>query len=301
MAEVGGLWNKVMSDEQAHQLVLRAYDLVGQSHGWRPWLQDFASYVGAADAVLLEQEADEQPQLIALGCGKMLRLVAGAVAIDQGRLDILLPHIRRVLQLEQAASAERYALDTAVEAVTSELGLGVVVLQGDVVQFVNQLAGELLTQSGGVRIEDDRVVFLQRSLRDQFKEQRAQLDGSSGPVVFSLPPLSTLLKRDRRQPSGIAGASVVWLLSNRQSAAPLQMAYLTERFSLSEKEARLAIGLAEGYELDQLAMRYHVSKHTLRAQLKSVFRKTQTHRQSALVKRLMEVAPLLFQPVQGTP
>ena len=117
MAEVGGLWNKVMSDEQAHQLVLRAYDLVGQSHGWRPWLQDFASYVGAADAVLLEQEADEQPQLIALGCGKMLRLVAGAVAIDQGRLDILLPHIRRVLQLEQAASAERYGY-AAVEYLT---------------------------------------------------------------------------------------------------------------------------------------------------------------------------------------
>jgi DNA-binding CsgD family transcriptional regulator len=59
--------------------------------------------------------------------------------------------------------------------------------------------------------------------------------------------------------------------------------FLKNRFDLTPAEARLVIDLVTGTSLKSSAKARGVSYETVRRQVKSVFRKTGTHRQSELV------------------
>jgi DNA-binding CsgD family transcriptional regulator len=62
-----------------------------------------------------------------------------------------------------------------------------------------------------------------------------------------------------------------------------RVAFLRNRFDLTPAEARLVIHLVTGTSLKSSAKAVGVSYETVRRQVKSVFRKTGTHRQSELV------------------
>jgi len=60
-------------------------------------------------------------------------------------------------------------------------------------------------------------------------------------------------------------------------------------FGLSPAEARLASFLANGASLEEAALQFGISRETVRNQLKAVFAKTDTHRQSELVALLGKI------------
>lgn len=62
---------------------------------------------------------------------------------------------------------------------------------------------------------------------------------------------------------------------------------LFEQYNLTQRECRLAALLCEGLSLDQIAKLHNVETSTLRAQLKSVYLKTNTHRQGELIVTLL--------------
>jgi DNA-binding CsgD family transcriptional regulator len=64
-------------------------------------------------------------------------------------------------------------------------------------------------------------------------------------------------------------------------------ASLRSRFCLSPAEAQIALGIAKGETLAEIAKARSVSVSTARGQLKSVFAKTGTHRQAELVRLLI--------------
>jgi DNA-binding CsgD family transcriptional regulator len=66
-------------------------------------------------------------------------------------------------------------------------------------------------------------------------------------------------------------------------------------YGLTKAEARLAKELALGRTLDEISDIYQVSKHTLRAQLKTIFNKTGLSRQTDLV-RLVQGSPASLIP-----
>jgi DNA-binding CsgD family transcriptional regulator len=98
---------------------------------------------------------------------------------------------------------------------------------------------------------------------------------------------------DARRPKSILaqrfadgnGFSIVVLVDLRQRPEP-HAATLQHSFGLTRCEARLASSLASGLRLRDIAQRYGVEVGTIRAQLKSVFLKTGTQRQSELVSLL---------------
>ena len=61
---------------------------------------------------------------------------------------------------------------------------------------------------------------------------------------------------------------------------------LSKIFGLTFAEAKLAAALANGTSLEEAAEELHISRETARSQLKIVFGKTDTHRQSQLVALL---------------
>ena len=56
-----------------------------------------------------------------------------------------------------------------------------------------------------------------------------------------------------------------------------------KRYSLSQAESAVVAGLLEGLSLAAIAVKRSTSVNTIRSQLRSVFRKTSTHRQAELV------------------
>lgn len=81
-------------------------------------------------------------------------------------------------------------------------------------------------------------------------------------------------------------------LGARWKAGSGSLGLLRDLFGLSDAEAKLVSGLAEGSTLQQVSEQAGVSINTVRTQLQSVFTKTQTHRQVELI-RLVHALPRL--------
>ncbi|WP_404993749.1 helix-turn-helix transcriptional regulator [Cupriavidus pauculus] len=80
------------------------------------------------------------------------------------------------------------------------------------------------------------------------------------------------------------------LLGNSESRSVLDAGVLTSLFGLSRKESIIAIRLAAGETLNEIAEREFLSPHTVRVHIRDTLRKTGTHRQSELV-RLLHLLP----------
>jgi DNA-binding CsgD family transcriptional regulator len=68
-------------------------------------------------------------------------------------------------------------------------------------------------------------------------------------------------------------------------------AVLAALFGLTRSEAKLASALVDGMSLDEFAERKSVSTNTVRSQLKSIMRKTETNRQGELISVLCGAQP----------
>jgi len=85
------------------------------------------------------------------------------------------------------------------------------------------------------------------------------------------------------------GARALLVFSRVKVRARLSASNLGGIFGLTPTEARLAISLAEGHSLELFAHEHKVSVTTARNQLKAVFLKTDTHKQSELVALLLRL------------
>jgi DNA-binding CsgD family transcriptional regulator len=83
------------------------------------------------------------------------------------------------------------------------------------------------------------------------------------------------------------GARVAVFLSDPNLQQPISIDSLVSVYNLTPSEAQVAISLANGHSIDQIAHKSNHSAHTIRSQLKSVFRKTGVSRQSELIKLLL--------------
>lgn len=104
--------------------------------------------------------------------------------------------------------------------------------------------------------------------------------GDMAPViarVLSVPPAA-------RNP--FLGARVIMTFVSLEPKRRPDASLLTQAFGLTPAEARLASALANGTSLSEVADELGISRETARNQLKSVFLKTDTHRQSQVVALL---------------
>jgi DNA-binding CsgD family transcriptional regulator len=87
----------------------------------------------------------------------------------------------------------------------------------------------------------------------------------------------------------VPSAHVALLVSDPDMPTPSCAQLLRARYHLTKAEIRVAEMILAGYELKGMAERLGVSVGTVRNQLKSVFQKTNTHRQSSLVSLLLRL------------
>lgn len=80
--------------------------------------------------------------------------------------------------------------------------------------------------------------------------------------------------------------AVVFVDDPNDDARPAQVDLYSRAFRLTPAEARLAVHLASGASLIEAAEQFGVAHNTVRAQLRAIFDKTDTHRQADLVRLL---------------
>ena len=142
---------------------------------------------------------------------------------------------------------------------------------------------------------------LRANIRDLFARVNSQRDhcanekmavrftsaASSAGQVYGC--LCALHVDDRRGNGGHRPLVVLTIVSQHADMKP-DPRLLSEMFELTPAETRLAVSLLDGGDLASIAADHRLSIETIRAQLKSLFSKTDTHRQAELISLLLRLS-----------
>lgn len=229
---------------------------------------------------------------------------AGSISAGQRerRLAHVMPHWVRAARMQQR-NFELSGLASLGLAGLDTLDFGVMVLQADLrVRYANSWAEALVQADSHLSLRDgvlhahcDTLQAVLRKLLDGAVRGRGA-EAASGswmhitsggqPVPIIVTPLVS------RQP--VEGPwqlpAAMMLFGNSESRSVLDAGVLTSLFGLSRKESIIAIRLAAGETLNEIAEREFLSPHTVRVHIRDTLRKTGTHRQSELV-RLLHLLP----------
>ena len=166
---------------------------------------------------------------------------------------------------------------------------------------MNRAAGELAKRADGLQVDGGGVC------RAEGTQERAQLadliaraansepePGAQKARAMKIPrpsqkrPLSVLVAplTGKQTRQGRRGAAVLYV---RDPEAPqtTSAAVLSDVYGLTASEAKVLQSLVQGKSLEDMARDFKVSINTLRTHLKSIFRKTDTKRQSELLSLVL--------------
>lgn len=187
----------------------------------------------------------------------------------------VLPHLQRAIDLHRRLSAERRDHEALIET-ANRLPWGVVFLD-----------------------EKRRVVFENEQVRHMDRALLARALGlvNSGGGIVTRPdraPVAVMVSRlEAQDPLTLESRArvAVFLVDPEQRRASPD-ARLRQSFGLTPAEARLALALANGSSLAEIADEQRVTIETLRTHLKRIFDKTGTRRQSNLVRLVLLLSGL---------
>ncbi len=152
----------------------------------------------------------------------------------------------------------------------------------------------------GVRVRDGRIALSGAAAMRRYEQALLTLRGGSARRLSIFLPTGTgepaailhLVPAADLEPGPAGqGGSLVVITSLSPRALP-DSEMLQGLFDLTPAEARLAIGLAGGNRIGELARLFKVSQETVRSQIKQVFAKTRTRSQAELVGLLARLSPL---------
>jgi DNA-binding CsgD family transcriptional regulator len=217
-------------------------------------------------------------------------------------ITMILPHIRAALKLR----SQLCGMDTATKnyaAALDSLNAGVVLItEGRECVFVSRKIEDMCRANDGLYIKHSRLgayASADHQALSRLIDRAIAL--ASGRTIQTCG--TAVISRRNGASLKVSGTSLspeaplAHLAASRRAVAALFIRdpdedvaslpqILTVTYALTAAETRLAIELLEGNSLAQTAERHAVSIETVRAQLKSIFAKTATCRQSELLMLL---------------
>lgn len=221
------------------------------------------------------------------------------VAGDRHLLGLVLPHLSRAAQIRNllaTADLQRRlgyrvlkTLSTSVIAVDRQCR----------VAFMNDAAAEMLEVGDGLQSRRGQLTTYDprqaEPLRQAVGRAAAVVDGTvtppDGVLLVRRPsgrPLSVLvapLPREGETHSSVDATAIVFA-NDPSSLRPPATAALARLYRLTPAEARLLQALLQGEKIAEYADRLGLSINTANTQLKRIFAKTGTHRQSDLMRQI---------------
>jgi DNA-binding CsgD family transcriptional regulator len=220
-------------------------------------------------------------------------------------LERIKPHLQRAARLHIEISRLRLKASIFEHALDALQDAALVVDDDAHLQLTNARADLWLAENGEVRVNSGHLEGLDAELHERLsKAVSAATRGQGGARVSG----SVALPHKRSTRNGASRLSSLRVMPLRPNAqltrtwqrhlalivvahaeapTPLESRELQALFGLTAAEARLAVSLAEGKILQDIAQSAHVSINTAKTQLRNAFEKTGTHRQAELVKLLL--------------
>lgn len=257
-------------------------------------LKGLRSIFQATPVVILTDQEDELGQL-AIRNGAQDYLARGQMTAASLARSVVSAVER---QKGQQFSSDNSPLLESATAVLNRLPMGVVLVTATAqVLFLNEKAKNILDRNDGLVLdanrfcrarlpsENKRLGELLQSVLTQEGSDPVDADFAMSvtrdevdtPLTVMVAPIGT----------GVAGKGAVLFVSDPSEAVELSIDAICGLYGLTPAEGRLALGLTNGHKLDDLAAEWNVSMHTVRSQLRQIFRKTDTSRQSELVKLIL--------------
>ena len=213
----------------------------------------------------------------------------------------LLPHIRHTVHVQQALAGAG-ALGTSLTTLLDATGLGIVQLdaRGRIVA-ANDRARELL--SGGKGLFDENGFLHARSVEDDADLQGllrralprfgAQSAGGSMLVRRSFAPSLVLHVNPvgrQQADAGVWPVAALVLVLDPASQTRINPAVAAEALGLTGMESRVAVLLAEGMSVREIAAAMGRKESTIRTHVKHMFTKHRLSRQADMVRLVLALA-----------
>jgi DNA-binding CsgD family transcriptional regulator len=171
------------------------------------------------------------------------------------------------------------------------------------VLYSNRAAQTLLDLQDGLKLRDRHLCAtdplvqwkLQGLIASAPITRRPRLPGDAGTVGVPRPSgkRSFQLRVLPLPARGVLGrARTLVLVGDPDGAANVPHDTLAALYALTPAEVQIGNALLAGQSISEIARRREVAIGTVRMQIKSIFRKTKTHRQSELVKLLLSLPGL---------
>jgi DNA-binding CsgD family transcriptional regulator/PAS domain-containing protein len=229
-------------------------------------------------------------------------------AADRAHCEVLVPHLRRVLDLHLTINQERQVNRIYSEAM-AHLMVGAIVLdeQGRVLEC-NPMARAIVEMGDGLAIQGGKLeaAYAAENRRLQ-RLVRGALDGTGKPSVLRPAEAISISRPSGKVSWGIVVQAITadhWTEgkhrpcvalflrdSDSKSEPPVRLAQ--ELFRLTGAETMLAIQLANGLSLEEAATALNIKRNTARAHLRSIFSKVGVRRQTELVRIFLNSVVML--------
>ncbi len=223
----------------------------------------------------------------------------GADTSSDGLIRGLLRAIQRTRLEDAKVATSSSSLHLAAVDLLDRLPIGVIMTDRDGhVRLVNRRAELLLAERDGLSVDRANIIRANtieqtRVLHDLIRvcayESKPDDDynndrnyGISINRPSGKPSLSVLTA-----PVGAQRPGSVLFVSDPEQPLTISSGVLSSLYGLTPAEARLVLGLVAGRQVEDLSEEVGTSVHTLRTQLKNIFRKTGTKRQTEVVKLVL--------------
>lgn len=221
----------------------------------------------------------------------------------------LAPHIQRAIRLHRTIADLQIEKDALAETL-DRLALGVILIRDNgTVLMLNRSARSIVEKQDGIRLHHDRLCPCGPHQAESF--QRLISRAIQGNCPGSNPTGGTLLlsRQSPKEPLFLMVASIPapeYQTGRRAAAAAIFVSdpgngmqtpelILRQLYGLTRTEARIVSLLVQGKTVEEAAAELQSSPNTARTHLKKVFFKTDTRRQSDLIRLLLTGPALLRQ------
>jgi DNA-binding CsgD family transcriptional regulator len=239
-----------------------------------------------------------------------------AVSIHRGRkqgpwhrehmqkLDILVPHFQRAFRIHKEFTRMRLK-EQALLLALDRLVIGLVLLDSnEKIVYSNPMADRILAEHPAIQLSADntlRASDSKEAVRLNGLIQHAAKEDSNDTTDFCnalglrhrkttlpLPVLVTPVGRAGIPgASAIDGAKIALLMTDPEKSRAISPSTLCEAYGLTQTEAMVAIGIANGMTVNEITQAHGTTSNTVRSQLKNIFAKVNVSRQAELVKTLL--------------
>jgi len=219
-----------------------------------------------------------------------------------------LPHLSRALEIRDRLEQPKIDGST-VPAALDAVRFGVIVLDsaGKTLES-NHIAQAILRSRGqGIQCKSDGTLRVREPAGTQLGHwistgipPRKSIDGLLHVSRENAARLSIMVTPLPKERASWISRQPRWLLlifdPEMRTAADSEL--IAKDLRISAREAEVSALLLVGENLQAIARRFHVSRHTVRAQLKSIYKKTGIRSQSELVRRIA-LGPAAYARVGG--